>query len=269
MNIRTFSVGILTVAFFASTGAAAAPVTYTFSGTMTQSKYSGPRTSPWRFAAGQSFSGSFVYDADAITRSYVEGGTSTQTFTRYTSPILSFQFQIDLGTSLYSYSVPLVARDNHHAVISTHISPDGLEGMDLVMPIMPVQTSNRRWNAPDYVPSDAYMGIMYPFDIRFTLVGWNDKSVLDVTGPDHDWSRLFQAIQGNEAPYVYQFKIDFAEPDAVDWPERNRHFIAGYLDKVELANLERGPAQVPEPGAFGMLGIGLVGLGLARRRKAA
>jgi hypothetical protein len=99
----------------------------------------------------------------------------------------------------------------------------------------------------------------HDFHFEILTPDWEFQSIVDTTG-------TFISMGGNA--YTRWFKV--AGPDlpiggSVMWDIVLIDTTGGNLSQIEISQT----ATIPEPGALALFGLGLAGLGFARRRKAA
>lgn len=105
---------------------------------------------------------------------------------------------------------------------------------------------------------------------------------IDVLNGEGDGTATFTAFLAGEPDFTQTFDLDANGQNFFTVQAINDELLTGFLieSSVQLANVNQiriGPADddggggipVPEPGAIGLLGLGLLGLGYTRRRKMA
>jgi hypothetical protein len=255
--MKAISTTLLAVVGCSSMSAMAAPMTYLFSGTLTE-LWAAPAPPEWQFAVGQSFSGELVYDPDLVASSVDYFSTPDWLLTFHNTPLVSLKFSIDIPGADYNYVVPMTSQ---YAAVAR--GPGEWNGIDL-----------RTENYPDGatgepstpVPASAYVGPMNPHAVSIWLrnsVFYNPDaaSLLPDTSADIDLEALHAGLIGPEQNT--QFSVRFSDPGSwVPGVENLQGVLYGRID------LLRAVGNVPEPASWAMMigGLFLTGGALRRRR---
>lgn len=231
--------------------AAAAPTTYAFRGQLTQAGQWGTNAA-WAFAAGDTFSGSFVYDAAAVTsrNQYIDQADFKLTF--YTSPVLSFQYQINTKNGTFAYAPPVAGS---YAAVGAATTSSWWSGVDLRFSNYVVK------DRPLIdVPASGYVGQYYAHSSFLSLLDYQTRALTD-TDVDVDLEGLFAALP----PSFNSFSVRFSDP--ARWKETpGVERIDGVLSG-SITSLQKVQGAVPEPSSWGLMILGFMVTGIALRRR--
>jgi PEP-CTERM motif len=236
--------------------AAAAPVSYLFSGTI-DNLFQDSNGSTGPFALGQRFTGTVVYDFDAISFGYDAIVTPDWTMAYRNTPLVALSYSVDTGGGTYAYTVPtqnLSSAAWQYAAVAQ--GTGGWNGIELRTHNYPIGWTANPPSMP--VPPSAYIGAYNPHSAYLTISKYGDTSVLADRSGNLDLGSLFAATGDG------RFSVRFS--DSSKWltgMERVDIAFAGALNSVT-----RVSAAVPEPQTWAMLiaGFGLVGAAARRRR---
>jgi hypothetical protein len=252
--MRIISGSIACALALAGSAASAAPKTYVFEGTLSESYGPVAPNPAWAFAVGQGFRGQLVWDAEQVA---YEGFSIVQpdwTMRTFHTPIVSFSYEVDTSAGVYRHDVPtqnLADSAWQYAAIAQ--GGGGWNGADLRMMNYPVGWQANPPSAP--LPPTAYVGELAPHNVDLFVADWGVSPLSSIT-PDLDLAALFQTTGA-------RLSVRFSDP--FKWEpgvERLDAVFYGNVTSLRLANA------VPEPANWALMIAGFALAGTAIRRRA-
>ncbi len=207
MRVPLPIIGFVVALGIAITPANAAPKTYEFSGRLGNAAlFSGSTNPEWAFTAGNAFSGTLVYDADAVSSTYDYINSSDWKLTFHKSPVVSLRYRIETANGFFTYAPPV--QGSYAAFGAAKVPGGGWTGVDLRFQNYPIA------GRPLYnVPADGYVGNYYAHSSFLSLLDYASQP-LTSTGVDVDLAALFAALPSSST----DFSVRSSDPSL--WNER-------------------------------------------------